>query len=169
MTDAFLTLVPDVKKVFLKNFVTSLGVIVGIAVLALIIHFTAGLDVFMITFEALGVDFRYTMVVIPLVVIYAVFLGIILANSFILRSIKYEFYQDRIVIHEIKNVIFIEETEVYYRNISRVYAKQDALSSLFSLGTIVFDLTGTTEEKKELVFVTKPEEVVQQIHSMLQY
>jgi hypothetical protein len=168
MVEPFLTIVPDVKRIFLKNFVTSLGVILGLCVLVFIIHVTAGLDVFMVTFEELGVQFSVSRILIPIAILYGFFLIIIFANSLILRNLKYEFYSDKVVLHQIKNIIFVETHDLFYQNVSRVYARQEGISSIFNIGTIVLDLTGTIEEKKELFLVTNPETVVQQIHSVLQ-
>ena len=165
--DPIITLTPDSIRVFFKYFIASLGIIFFLGFLLGILQFTVGLDIFVITLEEFGITLDYSGILFFMGSIYLGFLVLLLAYSFMLKQNKFEFYQDRLVYPDTKNIFLVKPKELPFRTISRLYIKNDFLSSLVNLGTIVLDLTGDVEEKKEIPNIPNPEFMVKLLDPMI--
>ncbi len=168
-TAQFQTLKPNIRKIFFKNLFSIAGAVALIITILLIFNWLVGLDIFLITFETLGIDFdSYTILLYFIVVIIVISISLLLGNYLIARRLRYEFYQNKLIVYTNAFLIFINSKEIPYQNIVKIsYSNNGIFNRLFGYGTIILDISGMKEDKIELEFVDNVEQTVQYIQNLM--
>jgi hypothetical protein len=156
------TVKPDVKKVFIKNILIVFSVTLGIIALLFYLNSLVGLDVFLIPFEALGMEVGTEGLLLNTILI---FLGaaviFIIFNYLAVINIRYEFYNDHMKIYEPVLWVFITNSEVPYKNIVKISYNYTGLTNkLLNSGEIVIELTGMEDGSVTMQVIDDTEQVV---------
>ena len=165
----FRVLRPNIKKIHLKNLSTITGIVFLISVILLMLHLSVGLDIFLLVFEAFDITINPSMVLLSAVVgILTISALLMLGNYLAARNLRYELYQDKLIIYRNALLVFVNSKEVPYQNIVKIsYNNNGIFNSLFNSGTIVLELTGMGENKVELQFVDNIQQTTQYIQNLI--
>src|SRR3989338_10847563 len=165
----FRVLRPNIKKIHLKNLSTITGIVFLISIILLMLHLSVGLDVFLLVFEAFGITVNPSKVLLSAIVgILAVSALLMLGNYLAARNLRYELYQDKLIIYKNALLVFVNSKEIPYQNIVKIsYNNNGIFNSLFNSGTIVLELTGMGENKVELQFVDNIQQTTQYIQNLI--
>lgn len=165
----FRVLKPNIKKIYLKSLFTVGGAVLLMAGFLLMLHLTIGLDIFLFVFEIFEIEIDP-----PAMLLYAslgvvsISIFLLLANYLVARNTRYEFYQNRLEIHQVIFLVFIVTNEILYQNIVKITYNRDGIfNSLFNSGTIILELTAMKEGKSELEFIDNVEQTAQYIQKII--
>ena len=165
----FRVLRPNIKKIHLKNLSTITGIVFLISIILLMLHLSVGLDVFLLVFEAFGITVNPSKVLLSAIVgILAVSALLMLGNYLAARNLRYELYQDKLIIYKNALLVLVDSKEIPYQNIVKIsYNNNGIFNSLFNSGTIVLELTGMGENKVELQFVDNIQQTAQYMQNLI--
>jgi len=160
---------PSIGKIFLKSFMTIVTSVILISAVILYIHWTIGFDVFVVPFDALGIETTaFEAMVYTIIAICSVAILVLAVNLLMARNTKYQFYLDHLVVQRVIFLIFFEKITVHYKNLARISYDYDGIfNMILKTGTITLDLNGMDRERIKLEFMENVEELVQQIQMLL--
>lgn len=163
------TLVPSVKKLFLQKLLTMAGAAVFLLIAAALIHWTVGLDVFLVPLESFGVIVKPASVLLAAVLAGSgVFLLVALASYLSAGTARFEFYEDRLLAYLPTAFLFTTETEIPYAAIVKLSFNHDGVfNAMLDSGTIQLDLTGMKMPQIELPFIDQVEETAQYVQRLI--
>jgi hypothetical protein len=165
----FQTLKPNIKKIFFKNLFSIAGSVALIIGILLVFNWLVGLDIFLVTFEAVGIDIdSYAILLYLILVIVMVSIFLLLGNYLVARNLRYEFHQNKIIVYTNAFLVFINSKEIPYQNIVKIsYSYNGIFNKLFDYGTIILDISGMKEDKIQLEFIDNVEQTVQYIQNLM--
>lgn len=165
----FQTLHPKIEKIILKNTFTIIGVVLLIIIILLILHPIVRLDVFLLPLESFGITVDpQDILLYGLLGVLAIIVFLLGGNYLVLRNVKYELYQDKLILYKNSFLFFIKSTEIPYSNIVKVLYNNDGIfNKIFNSGTVVLDLSGMKEDKIEMQFIDNVEENVKYIQEVI--
>ncbi len=162
------TLKPNIKKIFLKNFINFFIILFSISIVLFIINLQVGLDVFLLPFKTFGIDIStYSMLLYLISIIIGIFIFLLLVNYLIASNSRYEFNHNKLVLYENVFLVFIKSEEIPYQNIVKVtYNKNGVFNKILNSGTIVLELTGMKEDKIKMEFIDNVEQTAEHIENI---
>ena len=164
-----LEVTPKLGTLFLKNVVSSFGLLIFLFVFLFVSYFSLGEEMFLDLFEMVGVSTSFFNLAffafIGVAIISVVFLAL---NHMSVKDLKYVFDADKLTVTKTSNLIFLDTVEIPYENIVRLgYNDEGFFNKLFKFGTVTVELTGMRESKVELEYVFDIEETVPQMQNFL--
>lgn len=166
----FKTLKPNIKKIFSKNIFSVVGAVLLIIIVLSVVNWFFGLDIFLAPFETWDVSINPSKILLyAILTIVAVTIFLLIGNYLVTRNVRYEFYQDKLILYKNLFLIFIKSKEIPYQNITKISYNNDSIfNKIFNSGTIVLDLSGMKESKVELEFIDNVTENVKYIQGIVQ-
>jgi len=166
----FISLKPNLLKIFMQNLSKVFGALSLISIVLLLLNYFVGLDLFLDIFKTFGVEVSPSRLLLNAVLAVIGILVVSAAiNYAVTRNIRYEFYQNKIVVHENKFLIAFVSKEIPYQNIVRVSYNNGGISNkLFNSGTISLETTGMKESKIELKHIDNAEQTVKEVQNLIQ-
>lgn len=163
------TLVPNVKKLFLQKLLTMTGAVVLLLIAALLIHWTVGLDVFLVPFESFGITLKPASVLLAFVLAsIGIFLLMAVASYLSTGTARYEFYNDKLIAYLPTMFLFTSETEIPYAAIVKLSFNHDGVfNALLDSGTIRLELTGMKASQIDMPFIDQVEETAQYVQRLI--
>jgi len=167
----FQTLKPNLLKSILeKLFTLGALVLLLVIILSLLDSFVSIsilvdiLEVFNISFD-IGISFSMFLFLFLLGFLILIILWSYSVNS----KKKYEFYEDKLVVHENSLLFYLNTKEIPYKNIVKIKSDNEGLfdavfNKVFNTGKIILELSGMNEDKIELEFIDNKEQNLQFIH-----
>ena len=148
---------PDIRKVFLVNLFKIFGAAILIVLVLVLLHFTAGLDMFIEIFATFGLEIIAAEALVWFIIaIIVLSIVVLFVNYLVLLNVKYEFYEDKMVIYKNSMLIFTNSTDIPYRQISKVTFNADGfLNTLFNTGSVYLDLSTMGLPVMELEFIDR--------------
>ncbi|MBU1850565.1 MAG: hypothetical protein KKH40_07585, partial [Nanoarchaeota archaeon] len=158
-----------IKKMFLINILKVFFAALLIIFLIVIMHFTAGLDVFTEIFAIFGIIIEPLVAVVWFVIaVFVITIILLLINYLSFLNIRYEFYDNHLTIYKSMLLIFTNSKEIHYKNISKVtFDKKGFLNELLDTGTIYLDLSSMGEDNLSLEFMDEVSQTAEFIQSAI--
>jgi hypothetical protein len=159
------TVRPNNHKVFVRNIISVSGIAAIIILVLIYLDKMVGLDVFMMPLEMLGITINQSSI---LTISIFVFLGasiiFLVLNYLNINNLRYEFYDDRIVLYESSALVFLTHKEISYKNIVKISFNYNGfMNKILSSGEIVIDVTGMKEGSMKMEMMDQTEELVAQL------
>jgi signal transduction histidine kinase len=160
---------PDIRKVFLVNLFKIFGAAILIVLVLVLLHFTAGLDMFIEIFATFGLEIIAAEALVWFIIaIIVLSIVVLFVNYLVLLNVKYEFYEDKMVIYKNSMLIFTNSTDIPYRQISKVTFNADGfLNTLFNTGSVYLDLSTMGLPVMELEFIDRVAESARYIQDVI--
>ena len=154
-------------KAFFSKFLLIISFACLIVLLLFVLDYMIGIDVLMTPLEVFNIKVDTTKIMFHFVfavVGIALLFGI--TNIISVRSLKYIFYDDQIVI---KSSNFLtSKKEIPFQNITNVDSNKDGLfNTIFNSGTVVLYLNNIDQKQVKLSFIDDPLEVGNYVQSMI--
>lgn len=165
-----MTIRPNIRKIFLKNFLTIFGIALLIAGILWFLNLQVGLGVFLEIFEVFGIAVSQPSILhYSILAVVAASCLLLAVNYIVNANSRYEFYQSRLVAYINSGFVFTNSREIPYENVARVgYNNNGIFNSIFNSGTIVLETSGMGSEKMELKFIDDAPQAAQSIQEALQ-
>jgi|TARA_B100002003_G_C14140945_1_gene548638 hypothetical protein len=163
------TIIPNTKKVFLKNFLMVIMIALGIIALFLYLHWIVGIDVLLYPLEVFNI-----FVDVKLVIIYfisgvaglSLLLGIL--NYFAVKGIRYTFYKDMLRLERTASFVLLDSVDIPYKNVFKVdYDNDGFFNTIFNSGTVVLELNHMKKKVEKLMFIDNAQEVALYIQNII--
>jgi membrane protein YdbS with pleckstrin-like domain len=159
------TVRPNIHKVFVRDLIYISSIAAVIVLLLIYLDKVVGLDVFVTSFDAIGIDIQSSSV--KLIIIF-VFIGAafiyLMVNYLRVMNLRYEFYSDHIKFYESVAWVALSHTEIPYKNIVKIsYNYTGFMNKLLNSGEIVIDVTGMKEGSVKMEIIDQTEELVEQL------
>ena len=161
------TLKPNLKKVFLSNFLGVVLIAGLIIFIVFMLDYVVGLDIFIESLEMFNVHIDSSQIIgnFILTVLGLAFL-MSLVNLLLLKGIKYEFYNDKTKISKSAFFILINSVEIFYKDIFRVsYNKDGFFNKIFNSGVVVLEYSNKKDVKLE--FIDNPEQISSYVQKLV--
>jgi hypothetical protein len=163
------TIIPNTKKVLLKNFLMVIMIALGIIALFLYLHWIVGIDVLLYPLEVFNI-----FVDVKLVIIYfisgvaglSLLLGIL--NYFAVKGIRYTFYKDMLRLERTASFVLLDSVDIPYKNVFKVdYDNDGFFNTIFNSGTVVLELNHMKKKVEKLMFIDNAQEVALYIQNII--
>ena len=168
-TPQYHTIKPNLKKIFLKNMFNVITAIVVIAISLMIIHLYIGLEVFLVPYEAIGLDINPIKILSNILLAIIALVAFSIVSNFLLEQhTRYDFYFNKLAAHKSFLLLFTRSKEIPYNNIVKVSYNQDGVfNKLFKSGSIIIDISGMRHSRLKMDFIDHSEHMAQYIHHLL--
>ncbi len=156
---------PDIKKAFIYNILLVAVVVVLIIGTLIYLNIIVGLDIFIDTFEQIGITISTTSFISWSIFLVLLFTALLLILNYVnLGKLTYTLYPDKILYSKSFFIMQISNKTIPYANIAKITYEDKAL---LNTSKITIELTGTKEPKIELDFIDNAEEVVGKIQELI--
>lgn len=165
-----LTIKPNVSKIFLKNLLGISGIVLLVIGILWFVNLQVGLGIFLDVLEIFGFIIEPSEVLFYSILAVLAVSGLLLLGNYMANSsLRYDFYQNKMVSHLSSLLVLKTSQELSYENITRIMFNNSGLfNSIFNSGTVVLETSGMGSEKTELRFIDDVEQAVQSIQNALQ-
>ncbi len=163
------TLKPDVKKAFIFN-IAKVGIAaLVIIIIVVILQVTVGLNVFIELMDMLGLQVQASSLLIWMSLVILLIAGALTGlNWIILRDVRYEFYEDKLICFESKMLVLIHSFEIPFSNITRIRVDQGSfLDSLLDTGSLFLELSAMDKKEQQIEFIDDVQNVANAINQWI--
>jgi|TARA_Y100000031_G_C8230577_1_gene390732 hypothetical protein len=162
-------LTPNKKKILLINlFKVVSGVLVMVLILALM-QLSGGLNSLYESFLAFGIKISGIDAFSGVIFILFLIAMFVLATTYLaVSNVKYKFLENKLIFTKKSFLLFTKTKNIPYQNISRVAFNDDGFfDGLFSIGTVILELSSMRQKEIELKFLDEPEKTAKVIQDVL--
>ena len=163
------TIIPNTKKVFLKNFLLVILSALAIIALALYVHWIVGIEVFLYPFEVFNIFIDVKKVIIYFIAGVAglsLLLGVL--NYFAVKGIRYTFYKDMLRLERTASFVLLDSVDIPYKNVFKVdYDNDGFFNTIFNSGTVVLELNHMKNKVEKLTFIDNAQEVALYVQKII--
>ncbi|MBI3027050.1 hypothetical protein HYY70_02965 [Candidatus Woesearchaeota archaeon] len=160
---------PNIKKVFLKNLIGVVSFLLLASVILVIFNSLVGLDIFFVIFEVFGIAISQSALLGYMILIILAISALLLGLSYLANAnLRYEFYQDKLILYENNLLVFVNSAEIPYKNIVKIsYDNSGVFNKIFNSGAVILDTSGIKSNTIKLNFIDNAEQTAQYIHSLI--
>jgi hypothetical protein len=165
MDSAIAEIKPNINKAFLLNLLIVLAIVAGIIGLLVFLNMEVGLDLFVDTFQMVGIEINPQSLLWEAIGTILVVTSLLLIMNYVsLGKVTYTLYPDRIVYSKSFFIFQAGKKETPYGNVTKVYYHE---KPFLNTAKIILELSGLRQSRMEMDFMDHPGEVAARLQELI--